>query len=125
MEKYVISVELEDSAEYVAKLLEYHKLSCVPVVDPTGKCFGVISATDFVHFFNAHLSPKTVHAWEVCTHKVIEISPDTTIESASKLMIDHKIHHLVITQNDVIKGIVSSIDLIKKCLSNTCINQPK
>ena len=118
MEKNIITVELDDTVEYAGKLLDSHKLSCIPVIDSKGKCFGVISATDFVHFCNAQKNPKAKHAWEVCTHKVVEVSSDISVKEASELMVENKIHHLVVTENNAIKGIVSSIDLIKKCVLN-------
>lgn len=117
MEKNIIAVELDDTVEYAGKILDSHKLSCMPVIDAKGKCFGVISATDFVHFYNTHKNPKAKHAWEVCTHKVIEVSPDISVKEASELMVKNKIHHLVVTENYAIKGIVSSIDLIKGLLN--------
>lgn len=116
MEKNIITVDLDDTAEHVEEILDSHKLSCVPVIDSEGKCFGVISATDFVHFYIAHKNPKVEHAWEVCTHKIIEVSPDISVIEASELMVKNKIHHLVVTENNAIKGIVSSIDLIRECL---------
>jgi CBS domain-containing protein len=118
MEKNIITVDLDTTAEHVEEILDSHKLSCVPVIDPKGKCFGIISATDFVHFHNAHKNPKAEKAWEVCTHKTIEVSPDISIEEASELMVKYKIHHLMVTDNNVMKGIVSSIDIIRACLLN-------
>ena len=118
MEKNIITVGLDDTVEYAGELLGSHEFSCMPVVDSEGKCFGVISATDFLHFYNAHKKPKAEHAWEVCTHNVIEVSPDVSVKEASELMVKNKIHHLVVTENNAIKGIVSSIDIIRKGLLN-------
>lgn len=92
MEKNIIAVDLNDIAEYVEDILDSHKLSCVPVIDSKGECFGVISATDFVHFHNIRKNPKAERAWEVCTHKVIEVSPDISFKEASELLVKNKIH---------------------------------
>ena len=118
METNIISVDLDDTAEYVNEILDSHKLSCVPVIDSNKKCFGVISATDFLHFYNAHKNPKLEKAWEICTHKIIEVNPSISINEASELMVKNRIHHLVVIENNEIKGIVSSIDLIRECLLN-------
>jgi len=115
MEKSIITVDLEDTVEHVEEILDSHELSCVPVVDSMGECFGVISATDLVHFNNSHKNPKAEHAWEVCTHKVIEVSPDISIKEASELMVNNNVHHLMVIDNNVIKGVVSSIDIIRVC----------
>ena len=118
MEKNIITVDLDDTAEHVEEIMDSHKLSCVPVIDSKGKCFGVISATDFMHFHNIRKNLKAERAWEVCTHKVIGVSPDISIKEASELLVKNKIHHLVLTENKEIKGIVSSIDIIRECLLN-------
>ncbi len=116
MEKNIIAVDLDDTVDHVEEILVSHKLSFVPVIDPNGKCFGVISAIDFLHFHIKHKNPKAEYAWEVCTHKTIEVSPAMSIKEASELMVKNKIHHLLVTENNAIKGIVSSVDIIREGL---------
>lgn len=113
MEKHVTVVDIDDTVDRVKEILDSHKLSCVPVVDSKGNCFGAISATDLVHFQTMRKNQKAERAWEVCTHKVIEVSPDISVKEAAELMVKNKIHHLVVTENKSIKGIVSSIDLVR------------
>jgi len=112
----VVVVGLNDRIEIVVETLDSNKLSCVPVVDSEGKCFGVISSPDLVHFQKMNLNPKAELAWEVCTHKIIEVSPNISIKEAAELMIKNKIHHIIISENNSLKGIVSSIDIIENCL---------
>ena len=121
MEKNVVEVGIDDTVARVEEILDSNKLSCVPVIDADGKCFGVISAPDLVHFHRLRKISQTAHAWEVCTHKVIEIAPTISVGDAAELMIEHKIHHLVVTDQDAIKGVVSSIDIVKRCLLNKAL----
>jgi len=109
----VITVKLNDTVETVAKVLDSHQLSCVPVINTQGECFGVISAPDLVHFHNARKNPVAERAWEMCTHKIIEVSSDISVKEAAELMIKNNIHHLVVIEDGSIKGIVSSIDILK------------
>lgn len=118
MEKNIVIADLEDTAESIIEILDSHKLSCVPIVDSSGNCFGVISATDFIHFYHEHINPKAVRAWEICTHKIIEVSPDISMVEASELMIRNKIHHLVVIEAGKIIGIISSIDLLREYMAN-------
>jgi CBS domain-containing protein len=113
MEKNIVVVGLDDTVDQVNQILDLHKLSCVPVIDSKGECFGVICATDLVPFHKARRKSKAERAWEVFTHKVIEVSPTLSIKEATELMTENHIHHLVVTENKSIKGIVSSIDLLK------------
>lgn len=112
----LVVVDINDRIDTVVDILDSHKLSCVPVVDSEGKCFGVISSPDIVHFQQMNLNPKAELAWEVCTHKIIEVSPGISVKEAAELMAKNKIHHIVITENNSLKGIVSSIDIIENCL---------
>lgn len=116
MQKDIVIVDINDTVEDVRQVLDSHQLNCVPVVDDESVCFGVISATDLVHFCNARKNPKTEYAWEICTHKIIAIEPNLTIRAACELMVENEIHHLIVVENHLIKGIVSSVDLIKECL---------
>ncbi len=109
----VKTVELNDTVETVEKVLDSNQLSCVPVINDQGECFGVISAPDLVHFHNARKNPIAERAWEMCTHKIIEVSSDISVKEAAELMIKNNIHHLVVIEDGSIKGIVSSIDILK------------
>jgi len=109
----IITVKLNDTVETVEKVLDSHQLSCVPVINTEGECFGVISAPDLVHFHNARKNPIAERAWEMCTHKIIEVSADISVKEAAELMVKNNIHHLVVIEDGSIKGIVSSIDIIR------------
>jgi len=116
MEESLVTVNLNDSAHTVEKLMFSNRLSCVPVVGPDGNCFGVISAPDLVQFHQARKNPITERAWELCTHKIIEVTPNISIRKAAQLMLKNNIHHLVVTEEKSIKGIISSLDIINACL---------
>ena len=116
IEENVITVELNDTVETVEKVLDSHHLSCVPVINAKGECFGVISAPDLVHFHNARKNPIAERAWEMCTHKIIEVGPDISVKEAAELMVKNNIHHLVVVEDGSINGIVSSIDILRKAI---------
>lgn len=117
MQKHVISVDMQDTIDKVEDILNSHELSSVPVIDSArGDCFGIISSPDLVHFHTAKKNPKLVRAWEICTYKPIVISPETSVSDAARIMIQNRIHHLVISENKSIKGFVSSLDLIENYL---------
>ncbi|NND16409.1 MAG: CBS domain-containing protein, partial [Eudoraea sp.] len=40
------------------------------------------------------------------------IAPDTHVQKAATLMIDNRIHHLVVMEEERIVGIVSSMDFV-------------
>ncbi len=113
MEESVTLVDVDDTVEDVECILAAHKYSCVPVVDPDGHCFGIITSNDILKFHMMGRNPKKVRAWEICTHLTIEVDPELSIKDASILMIKNKIHHLVVSSENCIIGIVSSVNLLE------------
>lgn len=116
IEESVITVALNDTVETVEKVLDSHHLSCVPVINAQGECFGVISAPDLVHFHSARKNPIAERAWEMCTHKTIAVSADISVKEAAELMVENNIHHLVVVEDGSVRGIVSSIDILRGAL---------
>lgn len=114
MAKTVWTVALEDTAEKVEDLLNRRSLSAVPVVDENGGVFGIISSADMLHLHAAKKNPKVIRAWELCTYKPIAVSPTTSISEVAKLMIKNKIHHVPVTENGKLCGIVSALDFVEQ-----------
>ncbi len=117
MEESVTVVDVDDTVEDVECILGAHKYSCLPVVDPEGHCFGIITSNDILKFHMLQRNAKKVRAWEICSHLVIEVAPSLAVKDAGMLMVKNKIHHLVVSEANAIKGIVSSIDLLEAYLA--------
>jgi len=113
MVKSVFTADTEDTIERVDDLLNTHKLSSIPVVDAKGVIFGILSAPDLVRFHAAGKNPRTVRAWELCTYKPIEVGPATPAGEVARLMVKNRIHHVVVTENGLIKGFVSTLDFLE------------
>ena len=125
------------SLRAAADLLSEMQISGAPVVDESGECVGVLSATDFMreagHGERAasrppHGNPGCFHsAWQVVdeedppadgveacmTADPVTVSPDTFLAELAREMIDSHIHRLIVVdaQNHPI-GVVSSTDLL-------------
>ncbi len=109
------TVAVDDSVAHVEELLHSHQLSALPVTEGQDKAIvGIISARDLVHFHAARRDPETVRVWEICSYKPVQVSPDTTISQVAKLMVDKRLHHILVTRNNEVVGIVSSFDFVKK-----------
>jgi len=116
MTKAVHTVGMEDSVRKVEEEMKKHRATYVPVMDDKGGIFGIISPSDIVHFHEGHKNPRAVRAWEMCTHKPIEVHPDATVEEVARLMVKTGIHHVVVTKNGALFGVVSSFDFVKEYL---------
>jgi CBS domain-containing protein len=116
MTRTVWSVLEDDSVEKVEELMNRHRLSSVPVVDARGAVFGILSNSDLLRFREKGGNPKVVKAWELCTFHPIEVSPSTPALEVARTMVQHRVHHVVVTENGKMVGFVSSLDFVERYL---------
>lgn len=116
MRKSVWTVLENDTVEQVEELMSRHQLSSVPVVDDRGGIFGIISSSDLLRFRERRGNPQAMRAWELCTFRPIEVSASTTATEVAQLMIKHRIHHVVVTENRKVVGFVSALDFVEQFL---------
>jgi len=118
MQRNVIVAHVDDSIEEVETFIANNQISFLPIVDNDDICFGVISESDILKFHKNKGDVKLEHAWEICSHSVIEANCSVTVGEAARLLVDKKIHHLVISKDNVICGVISSIDLLRYFIAN-------
>lgn len=116
MHRTISPVSMDDTVEEVEAMMKARRISSAPVYDGDGAILGIITSTDLVKLHASGKDPKNVHAWEICTYRPIEVTPDTPVRKVAELMIEHKIHHVVVMENEQMQGIVSSLDLVKLML---------
>jgi CBS domain-containing protein len=118
MTRQAVVGQMNDTVESVEALMAEHNLSFLPIVDPEGKTFGVISLRDIAHFHQSTQHSKWTRAWEMCTYRAEAVAPELTVDAAAHLMLDKKIHHLVVAEDKVVRGIVSTLDVLKHYFAN-------
>ncbi len=93
---------------HVKKVLREHKASCMPVVNSDGEPVGIVSASDLLQDH-----PDGMPVSEFMTEKVFTIPQYNDVSAAARVMRNHKIHHVVVTHEKKVVGIISSYDLLK------------
>lgn len=136
MNKRVITVEARMTLREVAQLFIDREISGAPVVDGQD-LVGVISQTDLVrhereapaevevpNYYRegdapAHLgaarveNPDFTRVKDVMTPVVITAEETAPVENLARLMLGKHIHRVPITRNGKLRGIVSSMDLLR------------
>ncbi|MBX3619618.1 MAG: CBS domain-containing protein [Rhizobacter sp.] len=110
------TIGLDDTVQEVEALLAAHDLTWAPVVGEQGVVLGVISSADLLQFHAAKGQPDRVSAWQLCTYKPISVTADASISSVAALMVEHRIHHVVVMDGGTLCGVVSSLDFVKLCV---------
>lgn len=113
MTKRVWSVDMDDTIAQVEEVLTRNALSWAPVLESGRVVVGVISATDLLQFHAQRRDPDSVLAWQLCTYKPIGVDPETPVDEVARAMIAQRIHHVVVTRNAEIVGVVSSLDFVR------------
>ena len=118
MQRRVWSVDMDDTIAQVDALLAEHGLSWAPVLDAGRAVIGVISATDLLQFHAQERDPATVRAWQLCTYKPISVDQATPLGEVARVMVERRIHHVVVTGEAGLVGVVSSLDFVRICIAD-------
>jgi signal-transduction protein with cAMP-binding, CBS, and nucleotidyltransferase domain len=110
----VWSVGMDDTVQTVEALMTEHGLSWAPVVEPPGVLVGVIALSDLMQFHHRDADPAGVSMWQVCSYKPISVPADTSVTEVARLMLAHKIHHVVVTEHGGMVGVVSALDFVRR-----------
>ncbi|MEI7685567.1 MAG: CBS domain-containing protein [Planctomycetota bacterium] len=136
MSTEVVMISDQMSLQGAARLLSRSQVSGAPVVDTEGRCTGMLSAVDFLHW--AEKGGKAIAqpcdggdtAWkpwqmldhpehaetmvtEVMTHNPVTAPPQAPLSEISRMMLDAHIHRvLIVDAAGKPVGIVSSTDIL-------------
>ena len=93
---------------HVRKVMSDNHLSAMPVVDPEGEAVGIVTAVDLLDDHNAG-SPIS----GIMSSPVLTVNPYDGTHIAARIMRNHHVHHVVVTHDKEVVGIVSAYDLLK------------
>jgi CBS domain-containing protein len=99
-----------------AAIMDFYRISGLPVVDWTGALVGVVSQTDLLH---ARTTETLWQVWpglavsDLMTQPAVAVTSDVSIDDAARLMEDRRIHRLVVIDEDSTPiGVLSVSDLV-------------
>ena len=108
MVKSVITTMPHKTIGHANSIMTKNKIKSVPVVDKDMGIKGIITATDLLE----ELSESTPIS-KVMTTKVYTIPAYSNINIAARMMRNHNINHLVVSDEQKIVGVLSAHDLLK------------
>ena len=113
MQRKVWSVDIDARIDEVERLFAERRLSWAPVLESKRTVIGVISAADLMQLNAQARDPTSVRAWQLCTYKPISVGPEAPIGEVARLMVEHQIHHVIVSDHSGIVGVVSSMDFVR------------
>lgn len=108
MAERVITAQPHHTVEHVRALMERNRIGAVPVVGPDGDAVGIVTSTDLV----ADVKGGTPIS-RLMTERVYRVPAYNDVHIAARMMRKHKIHHVVVTHEQEVIGIISSFDLLR------------
>lgn len=136
MTREVVAVAPETSLHAAARVLKQHGISGAPVVASNKRPIGVVSLSDLVDV-DVTTSPREGYAlfyrvgetWstetvpevlptlgrveDVMMPTVVTVDEDTSLHDAASRLIELGIHRLIVTRDEELVGVVTSIDLLR------------
>lgn len=103
----VVTTMPHKSMGHVKEIMKKNNISAVPVVNSDNEPVGIITSNDFRKEVNDG-SPVS----QFLSGDLYQIPAYNDVSVAAKLMLKHRIHHLIVTHESQVKGIISSFDLL-------------
>ncbi len=111
MEKDVITIENDKTAQDAAKIVAENDISFLVVMND-GIPQGVLSESDFVRRIAVEDKKSSeVLVSEIMSYKFRSVGPTTTIEDAIQKMLNKNIRRLLVLDNEKLVGVVTQTDL--------------
>ena len=111
MEKNVITIEKDNTAQDAAKIIAEKDISFLVVMN-NGLPEGVLSESDFVRKIAVEgRKSGDVPISEIMSYKFRSVGPTTTIEDAIQKMLNNNIRRLLILEDNKLVGVITQTDL--------------
>lgn len=107
MSPQVMTTQRHHTLQHVRGVMTEHKVSALPVTGSDGELLGIITLTDVLA-----ASSDGAKVSAVMTDSVLTVPAYSDPAAAAHIMRKHHIHHLVVTHEKRIVGMLSSFDLL-------------
>jgi CBS-domain-containing membrane protein len=138
MTREVITVKESATVRELASLLLTSNISGAPVIDDAGRVIGVVTESDLI-FQNKKVHLPTAFAildafvflerpgkmeqefkkmagarvGDICSRKLVSVTPETGLEELATLMAEKKIHTLPVMAAGSLVGVIGKSDIIR------------
>ena len=111
MEKNVITIENDKTAQEAAKIIAEKDISFLVVIND-GIPQGVLSESDFVRKVAAEDKKSSgIKVSDIMSYKFRSVDPTTSIEDAVQKMLNKNIRRLLVIDNEKLVGVITQTDL--------------
>jgi len=116
MRRPVVAATARASVRDIAMQLVANGFSGMPVAERDGTVIGVITEADILRALTEGKQLETLAAEDIMTKNVISVDLETPMPDVMKVLQDHHILRVPVTDRGKLVGIISRIDLIRTVL---------
>ena len=110
-----VFVESKSSILSVAKKIKEQKVDSVLIKDASGDIEGIVTESDIICKVVAeNESPSETKVEKIMTKKILTIDGNESMFKARDIMLDNKVKHLIVTENEKQIGVVTSKEILGK-----------
>ena len=107
MVKSVITTQPHKSIGHAKDIMKNNGIQSLPITDKDNHVLGIVTVTDLLGESDSTPVSQVMH------EKVYTVPMYSDISKAARVMRNHHIHHVVVTHEKKIAGVLSSYDLLK------------
>lgn len=108
MARSVIATTRHKTAHHARELMAKHRINALPVVDDGNHPIGVLTSSDLMNGVK-----NDTRLDLVMTKKLLTISEYEDVSVAARMMRNAHVHHLIVTREKKLIGMLSSYDILK------------
>ena len=101
-----------------SEALAKNNLGAMPIIDSSGKVIGIISERDIARKIHQENFSNNELVTNIMTKKIISCDLNISVTELMETMTEKKIRHMLIMNNDELKGIVSIGDVVNHLIEN-------
>ena len=106
MTRDVVTARPDTPTDELTRLLAFHNVSGMPVLDDAGAMIGIVSEADV-------LGKQGTTVGEIMTSEVVSVTEATSIEQIAALMAQRKIKRVPVARDGGLIGMVSRADIVR------------
>ena len=104
----VLTGSLHETVGQAKSVLEKHGIHALPILNAESEPIGIVTSSDLIHEKN-DATPLSA----VMTRKVYTVPQYSDVHLAARVMRNQQTHHVIVTHEKKIVGLLSSFDLLR------------
>jgi len=117
-ERDCYSLGENDTLKTTSEALAKNNLGAMPIIDSSGKVIGIISERDIARKIHQENFSNNELVTNIMTKKIISCDLNISVTELMETMTEKKIRHMLIMNNNELKGIVSIGDVVNHLIEN-------